>query len=464
MKRTFYISVLLMLSCLPMAAQLNGTGYYRFRNAQNTSDYISIANDLFNYHIIASNAGGGLTQLALSSAAKQRALACAGKYLQTDIHLVEDADIVNMGSIVYAKKRNNNSTNYDYNLIGQGTSLLSLTTGTYAGTIPVEFQDRYATIKATSGSGANTLYTAMVELKASNNSAANLGTRYLIDNGGTLDINESSSANNAKWYIEPVAYFNVQPDITFNDKSYTTVYVPFEFQLSGAVEKAYVVTSISDDGTLELETVCEQNAGSVPAGTPVILECGSDQTTDCKLIPIGEPLFCAPDLTVTSGGAPRASTTTNYSGINLLKGNYYCNTDGNISYTTRNGTSSFNANHYTATSSSNYVLGITASGKLGMVKSTDVITGGNPNAMPANKAWIEYSGSAELVFPFTASIRGDVNRDGIVDVDDVSALVNIIQDRDPDFDYDYDAADLDGNGEYDVDDVTGIVNIIQGRE
>ena len=65
-----------------MAAQLNGTGFYRFRNAQNTSDYISLANDKFNYTTCISTACGGLSE-ALSSAGQARALECAGKFLQT---------------------------------------------------------------------------------------------------------------------------------------------------------------------------------------------------------------------------------------------------------------------------------------------------------------------------------------------------------------------------------------------
>ena len=53
---------------------------------------------------------------------------------------------------------------------------------------------------------------------------------------------------------------------------------------------------------------------------------------------------------------------------------------------------------------------------------------------------------------------------GTVDVRDVTATVNIIQKRDPDFDYDYDAADMNANGVIDVIDVTAIINLIQGRE
>ena len=98
------------LCALPALAQLDGTGYYRFRNAQYSTEYISMSNDLFNYTTCIGTACGGLSQ-ALNDAGKARALACAGLYLSTDIHMVNDADIIVPGSVVYAKKKNTNSGN-----------------------------------------------------------------------------------------------------------------------------------------------------------------------------------------------------------------------------------------------------------------------------------------------------------------------------------------------------------------
>lgn len=61
-------------------------------------------------------------------------------------------------------------------------------------------------------------------------------------------------------------------------------------------------------------------------------------------------------------------------------------------------------------------------------------------------------------------LRGDVNRDGLVNVADVTAISNIIQGRDKEeFNYDYDAADMNGDGKYDVIDITNLTNLIQGR-
>lgn len=453
-RRIFLLLALAFTGALNCMAQLNGTGFYRFRNAAQTTDYISITNDKFNYTTAISTACGGLSQ-ASSSDGQARALECAGKYLETDIHLVKDADCINPGSVIYAKKKNTSSTN-DYNLIGQGTSLLTLTTGTYPGTVNLKFEDRYVTIDKVSGSGANTLYTAKIELKSSTYvflvGYPNLGARYLVDDNGKLAINESISAQNAKWYIEPVNHFNVAPEVEFGGKYYTTLYVPFAFTLSNNVAKAYVVTAIAADGSVEIEEVAA-NGETVPAGTPVILECTSNVTADCQLIPTGgAPLFTAPNVSITTG-APAASTATNYTGTNLLKGNYYCNQDGAMSFTTQSGTSSFNANHYTARTNKMYTIGITASEKLGFVKATGT-------AMPANKAWIEYDGTAELVLPIeNNTLKGDVNHDGKVDVADVTTLVDYILGNTP---QGFDASNCNVNEDtkIDVGDVTSLVDII----
>ena len=465
-RRFFLLLVIALTAALNCTAQLNGTGYYRFRNAQQTNDYISLSNDKLNYKVVVDSAAGGFTNLA-GDAGKEKALACASLYMQTDIHLVEDADCIDPSTIIYANKKNTN--NY-YNLIGQGTSILTLTTGSVShpkstGNPVLTFSDIYVNIQKSSGSGAESLYTANIELKGSLEYfgvplTRSLGKKYFTDvikdNGNVFDITENNSATNAKWYIEPVNHFNVAPEVEFGRKYYTTLYVPFAFKLSNNIEKAYAVTAIDTDGSVQIEEVAA-NGETVPAGTPVILECTSNVTADCQLIPTGDPLFTAPQ-NVTNAYAPRASTATNYSGTNLLKGNYYSNTDGTITFTTSSGTSTFNANHFTSpTSPQKLVLGLTESGKLGFIKPKATVT-----AMPANKAWIEYNGTAELVLPIappTPTLKGDVNMDGDVDILDVTTLVDYILGENPS-PCDVDACDVNENGEINVIDVTSLVDII----
>ena len=377
----FLMVFLTLAVALPAMAQISGDGYYRVRNAS-TSNYIAIANDKFNYTTVISTAGGGLSSFFFdNSNAVRRALICAGKYLSTDIHMVNDPDIVLPGALIYAVGQYEDSDNdNDYNLIGQGTSLLTLTSGTYPGTSRFTFSNRYINIKRSSGTGANTLYTASIYLK-DDSGTGNLGLRYFVDDNGTFAINESSSATNAKWYVEKVTHFNVQPEVELNGKWYTTLKVPFAFTLSGRVEKAYAITTVSN-GILAYQEI----TGTIPAGTPVLLQCGSPNAADCQLIPQGEPVFTAPQQVVNTN-APAADEASKYTGTNLLGGTYYSNTDGTITFETKTGTATFNADHFTATSGK-YVIGKNADGKLGFIAATGT-------AMPANKAWLTSAG----VFP-----------------------------------------------------------------
>lgn len=444
--KKFYLVAILLLATVCSYAQLGNDGFYRVRNVGNQNDYLSLANDILNYTVIVDNAAGGFTNLA-GSAGQNRAMECARLYMKTDIHVVEDEDCIDPATILYIKKSNNKG---QYDLIGQSTSLIKLTTGKVVHTtVTATFENIYAHIDKVSGtSGINSQYTAYVTLSGHVkgykevlgfqipiDQTQSLGDRYLVDNNKTFDIATNGNATNAKWYIEPVDYFNVNADVEFGGHYYTTMYVPFAFTLSNNVLNAYAIKSIGTDGLLETEVVAT-NGGTVPAGTPVLLECSSNVAAECKVIPIEEP---------------RIDKETSYTGTNNLTGAYFCNTDGIQTYDRESGTGTFNANNYTATTNpQKYVLGIIESGKLGFVKATGT-------AMPANKAWLEYTGTANLVLPFF--IPGDVTRDGVVDVQDITAMVNIILGKD-DPTYDYEAAELDGNDGITVGDLTVLVNII----
>ena len=485
MRRLIITTVLLTLSCLPLAAQLNGSGFYRLRNYQNNNHFISLANNLFNYHTIIADAGGGAKHMFSSFVSDDNgvpaAMTCVRQYLATDIKIVEDEDCVDPSTIVYLK-RNGSSSQYD--LMGQSTNLLGLTTGKYeTDNIKIEFKNLYATIQQNGNDGNNKLYTATIDLKGSGSALGGfikedvtLETDYFYDDNGTFNIKEKTNAgvsNDSKWYIEPVTQINVKADAAWTGEDkvrrcYTTYFAPFAYSLGGNITNAYVVTGINNDGVIE-KTSIATNGQEVPAGTPVILECLSNVPSENFIIPKAEEPIVGGSV---DNGTADVRTTTKYAGTNLLKGAYFCNTDGTLFFDHYNATAkktetngaSFDADNYVSSSVpssvSKYVLGFTESGFLGMVKAEE------NTPMPANKAWLEYNGSASSYPLFTnvQSLRGDVNRDGTVDVRDVTATVNIIQKRDPDFDYDYDAADMNANGVIDVIDVTAIINLIQGRE
>ena len=449
---------LMALFALPAMAQLSGDGYYRFRNSQYNTQYISLTNDRFNFKTCIDDACGGLRQ-AVGSAGQGRAMACVGQYLATDIHMIEDAECIFPADVIYAFKIDSNPNNYDYNLIGQGTSLESLTTGTYPHTsTPLEFKERYINIKRSSGSGTTTLYTASIELKSATSvfliGYPSLGTRYFVDNNGTFGLSETSSANNAKWYVEPIAHFNVLPEVEYMGKFYTTIKVPFKFKLSNNVLNAYTITGVDGDGTLQYDIIAT-NGQSVPAGTPVILECASGNAADCWLVPEDVPVYPTPNVSLTN--APAADQDSYYTGVNLLAGTYFCTQDGQLPYDSYSSSTGVISTHYLdgdnfTASSGKFVIGITESGKLGFVPAADKF-----DAMPANKAWLTSAGEFPWV-PEDPHTKGDVNHDGTINIADVTQLIGYALGSDngscPI------CSDLVEDGEIMISDVTALISIV----
>ncbi len=418
---------LMALLSLPALAQLN-SGYYRVRNAAEgqTNQYMSFANDIINFNNIIAAPGGAtnLTNEENRPIYVPYAMSCVDTYLKNDIHLTE-ANFIDPSSVIYIKLKNNSAQTY--NLISQGTSLNTLTTGWRWGSNGnVYFHDIFAIINQDGTDEYNKpLYRASVPLtiKATGKKWGLELTLYngtltnccIEDLDGTLHVEIQDSiasfTNNYRWYIEPLTCFNVQPDKELNGKYYTTLKVPFQSLLdanNSSVKKAYVITGVSN-GILQYQEL----TGTIPAGTAVLLECDSNIPADCKLFfpkdsnnrPL-EPKFTAADENAYVGDnnswSPSLSSVdpadeTDYyaaaGNTNLLKGTYYSNTDGTMRYNTTSGVNAgyFYGNHYTAPTNL-FELGTDNNGKMGFVEAHGITTPQNIQAMPANKAWMEQSG------------------------------------------------------------------------
>ena len=404
--------VLLMTLCvLPAFGQMgkDKDGYYRVRNSQNPTHYIGLANDKFSYQTLVGSASSAWSN-------KEARITYAAAFLRNDVHVLEEnEEVISPATLIYVMGRVNSDSNTEYNLIAQGTSFRTLATGNYTGnSILVGRQnfDKWLIIQKVSGS--SDLFTAMIEL--STTSGISLGTRYFRDsimvNGNPIfSVCENNNIGEARWKIEPITYFNVTPELEYNGKYYTTLKVPFKWQIDNgsSVEKVFVITGVNADGELQYTPL----TGTITEGTAVLLECSSNDPIDCKLKPLGIPKFPAASTDYQS--APPALEDDYYvtaGGTNLLKGTYFCNTDGRIPYKASN-----SANTYTAYTSNNFTspsnlfeLGTTGE-KLGFVTAQGVTmptysfntsTGeptanGTIKAMPANKAWMEHEGSFHII-------------------------------------------------------------------
>ena len=83
----------------------------------------------------------------------------------------------------------------------------------------------------------------------------------------------------------------------------------------------------------------------------------------------------------------------------------------------------------------------------------------------ADRRTIDMGGQSQTIdFQLSSGTQpGDVNGDGLVNVTDVTATINIILGKAEDGPTDRDAADMDGNGIINVSDVTAIINLILGK-
>lgn len=305
---------------LAASAQLNGNGYYRIKNKV-TGNYATLASDEMSYQKVVYGIGGKLlyedTEGSLLSrtpkdhsenGAFPTVIAKMSCYLQNDIRLVEDG-ILNTASVFYLEKKGN-----QYNLKAEGTDIHTITTGKYQGDIiSVNFPGFYTTVKSL----GNNLYNVYIPVSAKALiTNINVGNFYFCDNAGTFGIEKNaSSKDEAQWYIEPATTFNVKPLDNVKDRSghyYTTLCVDFPFSIpeSGStVLAAYTVTGQDANG----KAVLTKLTGTIAGGTPVILECTSDdEATNVLKIESTEPAgkACKDGQMVESDG-------------NYLKGRYF---------------------------------------------------------------------------------------------------------------------------------------------
>lgn len=309
-----------LLAPLAASAQLSGNGYYRIKNKA-TGSYATLASDEMSYQNVVDGIGGsnlfGDTKIHFFGASTPKnpsangayptVIAKMGCYLQNDIRMTQQ-QLTSPSSVFYLKKNDS-----QYNLMAEGTDIHTITTGTYTASINVDFPGYYTNVNSL----GNNLYNIYIPVSAkAYGFTVNVGNYYFCDNTGTFGIEKDASAKTeAQWYIVPATTFNVKPLPNVKDrmgKYYTTLCVDFPFSIpeSGStVLAAYTVTGKDADG----KAVLSKLTGTIAGGTPVILECASDdEATNVLNIESAEPAgkACKDGQMVESDG-------------NYLKGRYF---------------------------------------------------------------------------------------------------------------------------------------------
>lgn len=263
-------AVLMSFGCLQVAAQLNGSGYYRAQNVS-SGRYVSIMHNKSQTQIITTKAD----LEALHTFQSWDMVSC-------DPSTIVYFDYAGQGSI-------GGNTMDKYNLCGQGTSTYEIVQHN----LGVASQSKgYQFCAQESGQ------------------LFRLGDVQSTDYTDVGNLTSNGSSSNWFWNILPVSstgdhYFGVKPTVTAGGKYYATMYADFGFTPAASASgmKVYYAEKIAD-GMLIIKEI----AGAVPASTPLIFLCPSESPTGNRL-----------DIAKNEVAKPTD---------NILSGTYFCIDNG----------------------------------------------------------------------------------------------------------------------------------------
>lgn len=269
MKKLFTSIILSTIAVATASAQI-ANGFYYVKN-RHTGRYMSIQDDDPSHYKVSTTAGD--VKLAGIRTYKNW------------------SDVCTMPScVIYIKNVGGNQ--YDFE--AQGSSLYKLSGNKL-----------YATLKPQSDGS----YIASGSYKGMNASLSEFKIDPKLDESwlGTND-------NSAKYWIPvPVNtgdnYIGIKPDVHTDDGYYGTIYAGFAFKLASSGMKAYYISEASGS-----KITLKEISGTIPAATPVIIKCASNDPQKNKIEP------------VTSGGTAATG--------NKLKGVYSaCTVQGFVTVT-----------------------------------------------------------------------------------------------------------------------------------
>lgn len=203
------------------------------------------------------------------------------------IELWKDASktISDPASVIFIHKFNNGQ----YDLQAQGTGVLALTGYT------VHISDRLSdgTYKVYATKEGVTVY--LDDERTNSRDQGMLGTKNSNDKfrRWVVDKIETNHATN---------YFGIKPTITLNGKYYRPFYAAFPFKPASQNMHVYYVSKLTGS-----EATLKEITGEIPANTPVIIECASENPSDNRI-----------DILLSTPAAVNN---------NQLAGVYFCNGD-----------------------------------------------------------------------------------------------------------------------------------------
>lgn len=379
------ICAIILLALATLSAEAQSNGYYRLKNKA-TGEYATMACDALSYDKALYDIGASGM---LKDSGKETAVNKVGCYLQHDIRMTSTPNTV-PGSVFYIKSQS--TKDKTFNLFGEGTSIYKITTGVYTGSSTfgnLNVGGFYTYVKTVSGSSG--LYTMYVNPKMSVKliivtKTVDMGNNYFKATGSTFGIEkDAASKDYAQWYLEPATTFNVAPLSKVKEPNghyWTTLCVDFPFSVPASgttVLGVYTVKGKTSDGYAVLEPL----TGTIAGGTPVLIECSTDnsETNILNIETATEPAgkSCANGEVLSTSG-------------NYLQGRYFNAPSASYSYLNTykspNVTEQLSCEQNVLTNNqTNYRVLNCVNGQVGFYKLKNAKT-----TMGANKAFLNISG------------------------------------------------------------------------
>lgn len=236
MKKRLFLLLLGCATMLGAQAQLNGAGYYRVKNVT-SGRYMSLSDN--------QSRGVDFNSCTADCGAMQTSK-------------IMDNIYSDPGSIFYL----DHIDGVSYNVVGQGTSLHDII-------------NYYIYI-----SPVGSYYKIYQEQK---------GQRVTLSDFDDVEEDESyvaTTGGKTTWYITPLNttdnYIGVKPTISVGDKHYAAVFAGYPYTLGAGMKAYYINKVIENEGVV----IIKELTGTIPAKTPVLIECSSTDISKNQITPV----------------------------------------------------------------------------------------------------------------------------------------------------------------------------------